>query len=71
LVVVLYLVASALSCQDKYGLSVFGIAIRVVLAFLILLKIPFIANSALVAAALYLVFHHFGGEKSLSREQAP
>ena len=71
LVVVLYLVASALSCQDKYGLSVFGIAIRVVLAFLILLKIPFIANSALVAAVLYLVFHHFGGEKSLSREQAP
>ncbi|MBT3916181.1 MAG: TRAP transporter large permease subunit, partial [Rhodospirillaceae bacterium] len=69
--VVLYLVASALSRQDKYGLSIFDMALRFVLALLILLKMPFLANSALVVAALYLAFHHFGGGKLLARKQAP
>ncbi|MBT3990276.1 MAG: TRAP transporter large permease subunit [Rhodospirillaceae bacterium] len=71
LVVILYLVASALSRQDKYRLSPFDIALRCVLALLILLKIPLIANSALVVAGLYLAFHHFGGGKLLAPKQAP
>jgi len=69
LAVVLYLVASALSRYDKFGLSMIDMAVRFVLALLILLKLPFIANSALVVAALYLAFHHFGGGKLLERKQ--
>ncbi|GAF90291.1 unnamed protein product, partial [marine sediment metagenome] len=71
LIVILYLVASALSRQDKSGLSMFGITLRLILAVLILLKISVIANSALVVAGLYLTFHHFGGEQFLVRRQAP
>ena len=71
MVVVLYLVASALSRQDKSKLSVFGIALRVILAVLILLKIPVIANSALAVAGLYLAFHHFCSKRFLARSQAP
>jgi TRAP-type uncharacterized transport system fused permease subunit len=56
--VVLYLAASGLSRQDKYGLSPFDIALRFVLAVLILLKLPIIANAALVMSGLYLAFHH-------------
>ena len=71
LIVVLYLVASALSRQDKFRLSKYDIAIRFVLALLILLKLPFIANSALVVAGLYLAFHHFGGGRLLAPKQIP
>ena len=71
MVVVLYLVASALSHHDKSSLSVFGIALRVILAILILLKISVIANSALVVAGLYLAYHHFGDRQFLARDQAP
>ncbi|MDP6842575.1 MAG: hypothetical protein QGH73_12925, partial [Rhodospirillales bacterium] len=66
LAVVLYLVASALSRQDKSGLSTFGIVLRLVLAVLILLKIPLIANSALVVTGLYLIFHHLGVARFLT-----
>jgi TRAP transporter 4TM/12TM fusion protein len=69
--IVLYLVASALSRQDKFGLSIMEILLRFLLALLILLKMPFIANTALVVAGVYLAFHHFGGTKLLMRKQAP
>ena len=58
LVVVLYLVASALSRQDKTGLSTIGILLRLLLAVLILLKIPVISIFALIVTAIYLAFHH-------------
>jgi hypothetical protein len=60
LMLMLYLVATALSQQDKFGLSVLEIALRIVLAALLLLKVPLIANTALVITLLYLAFHHFG-----------
>jgi TRAP transporter 4TM/12TM fusion protein len=66
--VILYLVASALSRQDKYGLTTVDIGLRFVLALLIILKLPLIANSALVVTALYLAFHHFGGGKILEEK---
>jgi TRAP-type uncharacterized transport system fused permease subunit len=58
LIVVLYLVASALSRQDKTGLSALGIAFRILLAILILLKIEAISIPALVVAGIYLLYHH-------------
>lgn len=60
LMLMLYLVATALSQQDKFGLSGLEIALRIVLAALLLLKVPLIANTALVITLLYLAFHHFG-----------
>jgi TRAP transporter 4TM/12TM fusion protein len=65
----LYLVATALSRQDKSSLSVFEVVLRLVLAALILLKVPVIANTALVVIVLYLAFHHFGGAQLLGRKQ--
>jgi hypothetical protein len=41
-------------------LAKFEIVLRLALAILILLKIPFIANTALIIAGLYLAFHHIG-----------
>ncbi len=67
----LYLVATALSRQDKYGLSTIEIGLRLVLAALILLKVPMLANSALVVTFFYLAFHHLGGLRLLKREEAP
>lgn len=61
LAVALYLVASALSRHDRYGLSTFDIVLRLGLAVLLLLKAPIVANSALAITCLYLVFHHLGG----------
>jgi TRAP-type uncharacterized transport system fused permease subunit len=61
LMAALYLVASALSRFDKSALSTLGIALRLVLAVLILLKIPLIANTAVIAALAYLLLHHVGG----------
>lgn len=58
LVVVLYLVASALSRQDKTGLSAINIVFRIALAILILLKIEVISITALVVAGVYLAYHH-------------
>jgi TRAP transporter 4TM/12TM fusion protein len=60
LAVALYLVASALSRQDKARLSIVEVASRLVLAVLVLLKNPIVANCALAVAALYLAFHHLG-----------
>ncbi|MEE2969572.1 MAG: TRAP transporter fused permease subunit [Pseudomonadota bacterium] len=71
MIVVLYLVASALSRYDKSKLSVFDIALRFILAVLILLKISVIANSALAVAGLYLAVHHIRGKRFLVRSQAP
>lgn len=56
--VVLYLVASALSRQDRFGLSALGVGLRIVLAVLILMKIPSISIGALIVTAVYLVYHH-------------
>jgi TRAP transporter 4TM/12TM fusion protein len=58
LVIVLYLVASALSRQDKTRLSPVGITFRIVLAILILLKIQVVSIAALVVAGIYLGYHH-------------
>jgi TRAP transporter 4TM/12TM fusion protein len=58
LIVVLYLVASALSRQDKTSLSALGITFRILLAILILLKIEAISIPALVVAGTYLLYHH-------------
>ena len=66
LVAALYLIATALSRQDRYRLTPAGIALRLVLAVLILFKIPLIANAALVAAALYLLLHHAGAARVLN-----
>ena len=58
LVVVLYLLASALSRYDKTGLSPVGVLFRISLAILILLKVPVISISALAVAGVYLAYHH-------------
>jgi len=70
LAIMLYLVATALSRQDKFALSTFEVMLRLVLAALILLKISAIANIALAAVGLYLAFHHFGGAQFLSRKSS-
>lgn len=57
---VLYLVASGLSRHDKYSLSNVGMALRFILAVLILLKIPLVANSALAVSVVYLILHQIG-----------
>jgi TRAP-type uncharacterized transport system fused permease subunit len=57
---VLYLVASGLSRHDKYSLNSVGMALRFILAVLILLKIPLVANSALAVSIVYLTLHHIG-----------
>ena len=69
--IVLYLIASALSRQDKTGLSIFSILLRLVLAVLILLKLPMIANSALIFTLLYLAFHHFGAARIFESARTP
>jgi TRAP-type uncharacterized transport system fused permease subunit len=58
LLVVLYLVASALMKFDSKRLSAISIFIRIVVAILILFKIPVISISALIAAFLILIYHH-------------
>ena len=58
LVVALYLVASALSRFDAARLSVYEVALRLVLAVLLLLKAPVVAGSALAVTAAYLLLHH-------------
>ena len=70
LAIMLYLVATALSRQDKFALPTFEVILRLVLAALILLKISAIANTALVVVGLYLAFHHFGGAQLLSRKSS-
>ena len=59
LVVSLYLVASALTKFDVENLSVFGVAVRLVLAVLVLIKAPEISNVALGVAIVLLAFHQF------------
>ncbi|MBN08319.1 MAG: C4-dicarboxylate ABC transporter [Rhodospirillaceae bacterium] len=61
--VMLYLVATALSRQDRYPLNTFEIILRLVLGVLILLKLPAIANTALIVTVIYLLFHHTLGAK--------
>lgn len=58
LVVALYLVASALSRFDAARLSPYEVVLRLVLAFLLLLKAPMVAGSALAVTAAYLLLHH-------------
>ena len=61
--VMLYLVATALSRQDRYPLNTFEIILRLVLGVLILLKLPAIANTALIVTVIYLLYHHTLGAK--------
>ena len=70
LAVALYLVASALSRFDQQGLTWFEVLLRLALGALVLWKIPVVANGALVATALYLIYHHTI-ETRLHREPAP
>ena len=63
LVVALYLVASALSRFDAARLSVYEVALRLVLAFLLLLKAPLVAGSALAVTAAYLLVHHVAARR--------
>ncbi|MDE0057648.1 MAG: TRAP transporter large permease subunit [Defluviicoccus sp.] len=58
LVVALYLVASALSRFDAARLAAYEVALRLVLAFLLLLKAPAVAGPALAVTAAYLLLHH-------------
>ena len=67
----LYLVATALSRQDKYDFSTIEVGLRLGLAALILLKVPMLANSALVVTFFYLAVHYFGALRLLKREEAP
>ena len=62
--VMLYLVATALSRQDRYPLNTFEIILRFVLGVLILLKLPAIANTALIFTVIYLLYHHTLGAKN-------
>jgi len=65
LVVSLYLVASALSRFDAIRLSNLSVALRLILAVLVLFKSPLIATGALVIALVYLAGHHlFARQKS-------
>ena len=61
--VMLYLVATALSRQDRYALNTFEVILRLVLGVLILLKLPAIANTALIVTVAYLLYHHTLGAK--------
>ncbi len=58
LVLSLYLIASALSRFDAGRLSGWEIAVRLVLAVIVLLKTPELAATAYVLALAYLVSHH-------------
>jgi len=58
LVAALYLLASALAAFDRKSLSWVEIAVRLVLAALIMFKAPIIHTPALVAAVLLLVAHY-------------
>jgi TRAP transporter 4TM/12TM fusion protein len=57
LVVALYLIASALAKYDRAYLRSFEVLIRIALSVLVLLKLPMIANSALVVSLAYLAAH--------------
>ena len=63
LVVALYLVASALSRFDAARLSMYEVGLRLVLAFLLLLKAPAVAGSALAVTAAYLLLHHVAARR--------
>ena len=64
LVLVLYLVASALAGHDARPLEPMWIAIRLLIAVAILMRPELIQFAAIGIAAAVLVWHHFGGRKS-------
>tara|TARA_Y100001954_G_scaffold164181_1_gene174140 strand:- start:2042 stop:4414 length:2373 start_codon:yes stop_codon:yes gene_type:complete len=59
LIAALYLVASALTRFDSGHLPSVEVALRMLLALLVLLKIPAIATSALAVAVVLVAFHKF------------
>ena len=67
LILSLYLVASALTKFDAVNLSVFGVAVRIVLAVLVLIKAPEISNVALGVAIVLLAFHQIRAWMGKSR----
>lgn len=71
LVLILYLVATALSKFDKFNLSVTEVVLRIALAGMIILKLPLIANISLVVALLYLGLHHLGGLEFIRQKKSP
>ena len=68
LILSLYLVASALIKFDAVNLSVFEVAVRIVLAVLVLIKAPEISNVALGVAIVLLAFHQFRAWTGRSRK---
>ena len=67
LILSLYLVASALIKFDAVNLSVFEVAVRIVLAVLVLIKAPEISNVALGVAIVLLAFHQIKAWMGKSR----
>lgn len=59
LVLVLYLLASALSGYDTSRLTTVEVVLRLVLAVFLLFKAPLVAGSALALTVLYLIYHQF------------
>ena len=66
LMAALYLLASALAAFDRKALSGFEIALRLLLAALIMFKAPVIHTPALVVAVLWLVFHFSRNQKAVA-----
>jgi len=70
LVFALYLVASALSRQDKHRLAKWEIGVRLLLALLVILKDSLIADVAIGVALLYLAYHHLIKGRLAKKEAA-
>ena len=66
LMAALYLLASALAAFDRKALSGFEIALRLLLAALIMFKATVIHTPALVVGVLWLVFHFSRNQKAVA-----
>ncbi|MBX2839356.1 MAG: C4-dicarboxylate ABC transporter, partial [Gammaproteobacteria bacterium] len=60
LVLALYMLSSALAAYDKYPLSKFQIAARLVISVLLVIKMPTVYTLGLVAAIVLLILHRLG-----------
>ena len=66
LVLSLYLVATALMKFDAENLSMLEVAVRIILAVLVLIKAPEISNAALGVALVLLAFHQIKTRMGMS-----